>query len=160
MESFNDWLINDSENFQFVLFFGLLFVFIVLEHYLAFRKVGRKKRWTTNFSMTVIAILSMMLIPFTFVSAAILAEAKNWGILNVIEFNWAWLACFTLFFRGFISFFTHYLAHKVPLFWKVHRVHHLDTEIDVSTTVRFHPFEFVINSLVGVPIVFLFGFPV
>jgi sterol desaturase/sphingolipid hydroxylase (fatty acid hydroxylase superfamily) len=39
----------------------------------------------------------------------------------------------------------------------VHRVHHLDTELDVSTTVRFHPLEFVIGLLPGVPIVVAFG---
>jgi sterol desaturase/sphingolipid hydroxylase (fatty acid hydroxylase superfamily) len=36
----------------------------------------------------------------------------------------------------------------------------MDTEMDVSTTIRFHPFEFVINSVVGIPIIVLFGFPV
>ena len=29
------------------------------------------------------------------------------------------------------------MMHKVPLLWRVHRVHHTDTELDVSTTVRF-----------------------
>jgi sterol desaturase/sphingolipid hydroxylase (fatty acid hydroxylase superfamily) len=32
--------------------------------------------------------------------------------------------------------------------------------MDVSTNVRFHPFEFIINTIVGVPIIVLFGFPV
>src|SRR5262245_3299313 len=47
--------------------------------------------------------------------------------------------------------------HKVPLFWRVHRVHHTDTELDVSTTVRFHPLDAVIASLIGVPIVLVLG---
>jgi sterol desaturase/sphingolipid hydroxylase (fatty acid hydroxylase superfamily) len=59
--------------------------------------------------------------------------------------------------RGFISFFTHYLMHKVPLLWRLHRVHHLDTELDVSTTVRFHPFEFLAALIPGVPLVVAFG---
>ncbi|MFC2128195.1 sterol desaturase family protein [Bacteroidota bacterium] len=160
MEQFNNWLINDSEDFQFILFFGLLFIFFSLEHYIAFRKVEKKKRWKANYILTLIAIVSMMLIPFTFISAAKLSEIKGCGLLNLMELNWIWLAVFTLLLRGFISFFTHYLAHKIPVFWRIHRVHHLDTEMDVSTTVRFHPFEFIINSLIGIPIVFLFGFPV
>jgi len=101
-----------------------------------------------------------MAIPFTFISAAKLSEENSWGLFNLVELNWITLGIFTLLLRGFISFFTHYLAHKVPLFWRLHRVHHLDTEMDVSTTVRFHPFELIINSIVGLPIVFLFGFPV
>ena len=47
--------------------------------------------------------------------------------------------------------------HKVAVFWRLHQVHHLDTELDVSTTVRFHPLEFVINLMIGVPIVVVFG---
>ena len=39
----------------------------------------------------------------------------------------------------------------------MHRVHHLDKEIDVSTTVRFHPLEFVISTLIGLPAILLFG---
>ncbi|MCK8479781.1 sterol desaturase family protein [Psychroserpens algicola] len=160
MERFNEWLVNDSEDFQFILFFGFLFLFIAIEYFLFFRKLKREKRWKTNFGLTVLAILSMMLIPFTFISAAKLSEINGWGLFNLIDIEWFWLAISTLILRGFISFFTHYLAHKIPLFWRIHRVHHLDTEMDVSTTVRFHPFEFIINSLVGIPIVFLFGFPV
>jgi sterol desaturase/sphingolipid hydroxylase (fatty acid hydroxylase superfamily) len=63
----------------------------------------------------------------------------------------------TLIVRGFISFSTHYLMHTVPLLWRVHRVHHLDTELDVSTTVRFHPLEFFIQWVPGVLIVVGFG---
>ena len=47
--------------------------------------------------------------------------------------------------------------HVVPAFWRVHRVHHLDTELDVSTTVRFHPLEFVIQALPAVPLIVTFG---
>jgi len=59
--------------------------------------------------------------------------------------------------RGFVSWVTHLLMHKVPLFWRVHRVHHTDTELDVSTTVRFHPFEFPIALVVGAPLILVLG---
>lgn len=39
-------------------------------------------------------------------------------------------------------------------------MHHLDTELDVSTNVRFHPFEFITNAIFGIPIILFFGFPV
>ena len=74
--------------------------------------------------------------------------------------GWAITAIATLLLRGFISFITHYLMHKVHMLWRIHRVHHLDTELDVSTTVRFHPLEFLVNIFIGVPIILLFGFPV
>lgn len=159
MDNMITWLLNDSEDFQFILFFGILFIMIITEHFIAFRKIKKTQRKKTNYILTLLAIISMMAIPFTFISAAEVSKTINWGLFNVIEINWILLGVLTLLFRGFISFFTHYLAHKIPLFWKIHRVHHLDTEMDVSTTVRFHPFEFIINSIIGIPIVFALGFP-
>lgn len=155
-----EWLIDESEDFQFMLYFGLLFSLMVIEGWVHFRKIKRGKRWVTNFVLTGLSIVTMMIIPVTFISAAIIAEKNEWGLLNTLELNWLPLGFLTLLLRGFISFLTHYLAHKIPLFWLVHRVHHLDTEIDVSTTVRFHPLEFVMNSLIGIPIIIFFGFPV
>ena len=51
----------------------------------------------------------------------------------------------------------HVLMHKVPLLWKVHRVHHLDTHLDVSTTLRSHPLEIAVKVLVLVPVSIAFG---
>lgn len=160
MENIIYWLITESEDFQFILYFGLLFIIIATERFISYRKVEKRKRWTTNYVLTFIAIISMMAIPFTFISVANIAENNCWGLFNLIKLNWILVGFLTLLLRGFVSFFTHYLAHRIPFFWRIHRVHHLDTEMDVSTTVRFHPFEFVINSIVGLPIVLIFGFPV
>lgn len=160
METFQEWLINSSEDFQFLLFFGLLLLLMALEFVFAYRKVKRGKRWFTNFVLTVIAIVAMMALPFSFISSAKYAEDKSWGLLNQFEIHWIALLVIALLVRAFISFFTHYLAHKIPFAWRIHRVHHMDTEMDVSTNVRFHPFEFFFNTLIGVPIILLFGLPV
>ena len=37
----------------------------------------------------------------------------------------------------------HYLLHRIPMLWRMHRTHHTDQEYDFSTGVRFHPFEAV-----------------
>lgn len=41
--------------------------------------------------------------------------------------------------------------------WRLHRVHHLDSDPDVTSTVRFHPLEFFVNPFVGVPVVVASG---
>lgn len=160
METFIHWLIKSSEEFQYYLFFALLFSLIIAEQFIHFRPPLRKKRWVTNFSITAISIFTMMVIPVSFISSAQFASEKRFGLFNIIQLNWIPGVLLTLLFRGFISFFTHFLMHKIPFLWRIHRVHHLDTEMDVSTNVRFHPFEFLVNTIVGVPILMLFGFPV
>lgn len=41
----------------------------------------------------------------------------------------------------FVTYWFHRIAHKVPLIWRFHRVHHSDTAMDASTNFRGHPIE-------------------
>src|SRR6185295_16050267 len=107
--------------------------------------------------LTFLNLAAMSVLPISLIGTALWAEARGFGLLHHVHLPTAAAIVVTLLVRGFISFFTHYLNHVVPLFWRIHRVHHLDTELDVSSTVRFHPLEFVIALLPGVPIVLAFG---
>lgn len=40
-----------------------------------------------------------------------------------------------------VTYWFHRMAHKVPLLWRFHRVHHSDTSMDSSTFFRGHPIE-------------------
>jgi sterol desaturase/sphingolipid hydroxylase (fatty acid hydroxylase superfamily) len=53
--------------------------------------------------------------------------------------------------------FQHYVSHKVPVFWRLHQVHHADVDIDVSTAIRFHPVEIALSMLWKIALVFAFG---
>jgi sterol desaturase/sphingolipid hydroxylase (fatty acid hydroxylase superfamily) len=49
--------------------------------------------------------------------------------------------------------------HKIPLFWRLHRVHHTDDFFDISTTVRFHPVEFLVSVPVILALIVGIGIP-
>ena len=91
-------------------------------------------------------------LPLSFLTAAHWAEQRGLGLLRWAALPALVAALLGLLARGFISWITHLLMHKVPLFWRVHRVHHTDTELDTSTTVRFHPLEFPIGLVIGLPL--------
>ena len=153
------WILANGENLQVVLFFSLLVVLAVAER-LAPRRTDthdRPLRWRVNFFLTLLNLAAMSVLPISLVGAALWAGTRGWGLLHHVHLPAAAVIVVTLLVRAFISFLTHYLNHVVPLFWRVHRVHHLDTELDVSSTVRFHPLEFPIALLSGVPIVLAFG---
>jgi len=154
-----NWLNREGENFQLILFFGLLFLLILFELLIPFRKMNnkRKQRWSANYSMTLLNVILLSSLPVSFISISVIAERNNWGLLNQLHLPLALVVIASLLFRGFISFFTHFLMHKVPFLWRLHRIHHLDTEMDVSTTVRFHPLEFVFNLVIGFPLIVLFA---
>ncbi|MFW6336473.1 MAG: sterol desaturase family protein [Phycisphaeraceae bacterium] len=51
----------------------------------------------------------------------------------------------------------HVLAHKAPLLWKLHAVHHTDPDVDVTTALRFHCGEIGIQCLMSLPVYLLLG---
>ncbi len=53
----------------------------------------------------------------------------------------AWVAGFLMY--TFIQFATHWLYHKVRLFWCLHEVHHSATEMNVTTGLRTSVFDVV-----------------
>jgi sterol desaturase/sphingolipid hydroxylase (fatty acid hydroxylase superfamily) len=154
-----DWILNNGESLQVAGFFSILAVLAAAER-LAPRRTGamdRTTRWPANFFLTFVNLVAMSALPVSLIGAAVWAQSHGLGLLHRVAVPPIAAMAITMLVRAFISFFTHYLNHMVPLFWRVHRVHHLDTELDVSTTVRFHPLEFVIGLLPGVPLVVAFG---
>jgi sterol desaturase/sphingolipid hydroxylase (fatty acid hydroxylase superfamily) len=47
-----------------------------------------------------------------------------------------------------LRYFVHRCEHAVPFFWRFHALHHSDPDVDVTTSVRHHPVEYVLGSAV------------
>jgi len=157
--SLQRWILANGDTLQVGLFFGLLFVLAGVE-WLVPRRSGpmdRNARWPTNLLFTFLNLMMLGLLPISIVSTAFWAEERGYGLLNQFALPISVAVIVTLLVRGFISFFTHYLMHMVPALWRLHRVHHLDTELDVTTTVRVHPLEFAVQIILAAPIVVAFG---
>ena len=54
----------------------------------------------------------------------------------------------------------HWLMHRVPLLWRLHRVHHADLDFDLTTGTRFHTIEIVLSMLIKWGLILLLGPPV
>jgi len=60
----------------------------------------------------------------------------------------------------FVIWLQHVMVHAVPLFWRLHRVHHADPDYDVTTGARFHPLEIVLSMLIKFATIVVLGPPV
>lgn len=40
----------------------------------------------------------------------------------------------------------HVATHRVPLLWRFHRVHHIDTAMDMTTALRFHAIDMAVST--------------
>jgi sterol desaturase/sphingolipid hydroxylase (fatty acid hydroxylase superfamily) len=53
----------------------------------------------------------------------------------------------------------HVAFHKLPVLWRLHRMHHSDVEIDTTTGVRFHPLEILLSMLYKIALIVVLGAP-
>ena len=58
-----------------------------------------------------------------------------------------------------LRYVVHRCKHAVPILWRIHALHHSDPDLDVTTTVRLHPMEYLLNSGVFWLTAILLGMP-
>lgn len=145
------------------IFLGLFVLFAALEAWAPRRSRSqpRSARWITNWGMTVLNTLALRALafglPLLAVGAAMDATANGWGLLNRVDWPaWLEIAGAVLFF-DFAIWAQHLITHKVPILWRLHRVHHADRDIDVTTAIRFHPVEILLSMLLKIGLVYLIG---
>ena len=113
------------------------------------RVQSQTSRWFTNWALVIIATLCLRVvaiaIPFVASLAAYDAQLQGWGVLNFLILP-SWLEIIiAILVLDFAIWLQHLITHKVPFLWKIHRVHHADRDMDVSTAIRFHPFEIALS---------------
>src|SRR4051812_4383665 len=140
-----------------------IFAVLALWEVLAPRRdmlIGRGRRWPSNLGILVLdALLVRLLIPTAAVGIAVIAAQRGWGLLNITPWP-AWLeVLFGFLVLDFAIYAQHLVFHKMPLLWRLHRMHHADLDIDVSTGLRFHPIEIILSMLIKIAIVLLIGVP-
>jgi sterol desaturase/sphingolipid hydroxylase (fatty acid hydroxylase superfamily) len=90
-----------------------------------------------------------------------LAESRGWGLLQAIGPVPVWTGiAASVVLLDLAIYLQHVLFHAVPSLWRLHRVHHTDPELDVTTGVRFHPVEFLLSAGFKVAVVGALGAPV
>jgi sterol desaturase/sphingolipid hydroxylase (fatty acid hydroxylase superfamily) len=154
------WLTSHGEASQYIAYFGVLAAMIAWERARGLpQRAPRVARLRVNFALTAVNVVVLGALPVSFMAASEYAASRGVGLMNAVSWSPLPVLFVGLLGRGFISWVTHLLMHKVPLLWRVHRVHHTDVELDVSTTVRFHPLEFPIGLAIGLPLVAALGLP-
>ncbi len=119
------------------------------------------KRWANNFSLIISStLLVRLVIPTAVVGVAYLTQKNGWGFANHFEINF-WLKFIVTFvLLDLIIYFQHLFFHVLPILWRFHRVHHSDRDCDVTTGVRFHPFEIVLSVVIKMAVIIILGAPV
>lgn len=126
------------------------------------RLYSRLRRWSTHAGIVVLGsavvrALAALGVPLLAVAVAGWAQAAGVGLMNLVA-GPAWLEFVaTIVVLDLLLWAQHLVSHRVPLFWRLHRVHHADRDFDASTALRFHPLEIAASMLVKCVAVLLLG---
>ena len=153
-------ILSNLYEIQFAVIFGGMVLIFLLESFWPRKNVKEDQtgRWLSNIAVALfnhffLIFFALFLVNMTqrYLPHSPILKAFEWSditkfiiVLLVMEFVYYWL---------------HRAYHKIPFLWRIHAVHHTDTEVDVTTSHRHHPFEVIVSALVITPVVFLLGAP-
>ncbi len=152
-----------TEQWLRLLVFGVVLSALVAWEVLAPRR-GRRlplvRRWPSNLGIVVLDTLVVrLLFPITAVGLAMVCEARGWGLLQKVPLP-GWQSIPLAFIALDLAIYLqHVLFHAVPVLWRLHRTHHADQDIDVTTGLRFHPIEIVLSMVIKLAVVAGLGAP-
>src|SRR5262249_30597008 len=112
------------------------------------RQLSAKKslRWWSNLLLVFLNTLAVRVaLPMGAVGVALLAEERSWGLFNNVAMPSQLAVALAVIALDLIIFLQHVLFHAVPILWRLHRVHHADLDVDVTTGLRFHTIEIVLS---------------
>ncbi|WNJ99677.1 sterol desaturase family protein [Thalassospiraceae bacterium LMO-JJ14] len=143
-------------------FAGVLIVMMLLEAVLPRRNrtLGRSVRWPANLGIVVVdTLIARLLIPLPPAAVALWATENGIGLFNMTALPALPVIAVCIVFLDFAIYVQHVVFHKVPMLWRLHRMHHADTDFDVTTGIRFHPIEIILSLLIKIALVLALGIP-
>lgn len=158
----NMFLIDQAFAIRLGCFVGIFMCMAGWEAWAPRRRLTQRKsiRWANNLGLAFLnAILTSLVFSLAAVGAALFAAEKGWGLFNQYS-GPAWLkGLISIIVLDLAIYTQHVIFHKVPIFWRLHRMHHTDLDIDVTTGTRFHPVEIILSMLIKMGLVISLGAP-
>lgn len=120
----------------------------------------RSQRWPRNLLLLLLdtAILRL-LYPVLAVGMALWAQERGFGLFHLLDAPPLLAGILSFLALDFTLYAQHRLLHASPLLWRLHRAHHLDADLDVTSGVRFHPLEMVFSMAIKLAAVAALGAP-
>ncbi len=152
-----------SEALVRLLIFGALVIALALAEWRWPRHrapARRARRWPVNLGLGLLNTVCLRLLaPVLAYAVAVWAGQRGIGMFNLLEAP-TWLAvAISMLLLDMAIYWQHRILHRVGWLWRLHRVHHTDLALDVSSGLRFHPLEILLSLGVKVAVVLALGAP-
>ncbi len=143
-------------------FLGVLGAVALAEALRPRRPLGRSRlrRWPANLLLVGLdTLLLRLVLPAVPVAFALQVQDLGWGLFHQVVLPAPLALIATVLLLDLAIYGQHVIFHKVPVLWRLHRMHHADLDIDVTTALRFHPLEILLSTLIKLALVALLGAP-
>ncbi|MEN8134844.1 MAG: sterol desaturase family protein [Thermodesulfobacteriota bacterium] len=153
-------MINEA-SIRLTAFIGIFVAIAIWEFATPCRPLTTSKsvRWLSNISITLLGTAIVRgIFPVLAVNFAV--NETTLGILNQTSLPYVLKVVVGVLAFDLIIYFQHVMFHSVPIFWRLHMMHHTDLDVDVTTGLRFHPFEVILSMGIKIAAVVIIGPPV
>ena len=156
----SQFLLQNASIIRLSFFFGILTIMGGWEILAPRRPWSTPKgmRWLANLGLVFLDTLGVRLVfPLAATGMALFAVRRGWGLLNNVGLP-GWLSVVIgVAALDFAIYLQHAMFHAIPTLWRLHMVHHTDMDFDVTTAVRFHPFEILLSMGIKMGVIVLLG---
>jgi len=142
-----------------LVFLGTAVALVLLERVRALQRqpVQIARRWTSNIGLFIIgSVVDTLVLPIGIYAFA-LSQAP--GFVSRMGLPFAIEVLLTFLVLDLWRYWEHRFFHRIPWLWRVHLVHHSDTQIDVTTSERHHPLEYILGTVVMMALIAVLGLP-
>ena len=140
----------DLDTGKLFVFVGGISLFIFIETLFPKRKQQMTSIQRFSFHIVIalfntVVVRTLIYVPFLY--WLVYVEQSGWGLSRWLGLSgWTEILC-SIIVLDLFDYFWHRFNHRVPFLWRFHKAHHTDNEVDVSTSLRFHPGELMISGI-------------
>jgi sterol desaturase/sphingolipid hydroxylase (fatty acid hydroxylase superfamily) len=138
-------------------------VFYMLESFLHCQPLPsyRHRHAFTNLIVTAFNLSTLSLCGLGIAALSSWAAANNIGLFNVFKYDDPIVTSLqfllVLIVYDLVNYWIHRSQHMLSWLWPLHRIHHSDPYLDVTSSFRFHPFESIYRASIQSVVVISLG---
>jgi sterol desaturase/sphingolipid hydroxylase (fatty acid hydroxylase superfamily) len=138
---------------------GVMGVIAVVETVIPLHARGRWHRahLGPNLALTLLTFFTNFFLNAALILFLVWLEARGFGLLRWLPVGPIAAGILGVLALDFSWYALHRTMHLVPALWRVHRVHHSDPVVDVTTTIRQHPGESLLRYAALTLVVMVLG---
>ena len=100
------------------------------------------RRWISNYALLAVSsLLVLCAFQFSGIALACALKANSIGVMNRFRIPYALRFAIGFAVLDLAAYLSHRAFHAVSPLWRIHQVHHSETDLDLTTGLRFHPAE-------------------